>query len=68
MSFTTCERDVTQAPGHFQLNPPGRSSLGEFAEKNSLGQYRKGYRRSSRFLKFAQASCGNWQAIPVAQH
>ena len=31
--------------GPFQLNPPGRSCLGEFAEKISLGQYHNGYRR-----------------------
>jgi hypothetical protein len=26
MSFATCDRDATQAPSHFQLDPPGRSS------------------------------------------
>ena len=68
MFFATCDRRATRAPGHFQLNPPGRSFLGEFAEKNSLDQYRKEYRRFARFLKFAQAPCGDWQAIPVTQH
>ena len=68
MSFATCDRDVTQAPGHFQLNPAGRSSLGEFSEKISLGQYRNGYRRFARFLKSVQTPCGDWQAIPVTEH
>jgi hypothetical protein len=67
MSFATCDRDATQAPGYFQLNPPGRSSLGEFPRR-SLGQYRNGYRRFARFLKFAQTPRGDWQAIPVTQH
>ena len=67
MSFRTCEREATQAPGHFQLNPPGRGSLGEFL-RHSLGQYRKGYRRFGCFLKFAQVPGGDWQAIPVTQH
>ena len=39
MSFATRDRDATQAPGHFQLNPPGRSSLVEF-RRRSLGQPR----------------------------
>ena len=39
--------------GHFQPNPPDRGSLGEFPRR-SLGQYRSGYRRFSRSLKFAQ--------------
>ena len=60
-------RVATQAPGHFQLNPPGPGSLGEFLRR-SLGQYRNGYRRFARFLKFAQAPCSDWQAIPVTQH
>jgi hypothetical protein len=67
MSFATCDRDATQAPGHFQLNPPGRGSLGEFPRR-FLGQYRKGYRHFARFLKFARAPRGDWQAIPVTQH
>jgi hypothetical protein len=67
MSFKTCDREATQAPGHFQLNPSGRSSLGEFLRR-SLGQYRKGYKRFVRFLKFGQTPCGDWQAIPVTQH
>ncbi|PYI49675.1 MAG: hypothetical protein DMF10_00850 [Verrucomicrobia bacterium] len=67
MSFATCDRDATQAPGRFQLNPAGRSSLSEF-RRRSLGQYRNGYRRFARFLKFAQTPCGDWQAIPVTQH
>jgi len=67
MSFRTCERDATQAPGYFQLNPPGRGSLGEFLRR-SLDQYRKGYRRVARSLKFAQTARGDWQAIPVTQH
>jgi hypothetical protein len=62
-----CDRDATLAPSHFQLNPPGRSSLGEFPRK-SLGQYRNGYRRFARFLKFVQTPGGDWQAIPVTQH
>jgi hypothetical protein len=66
MSFATRERDATQAPGHFQLNPPGRSSLGEFPRR-SLGQYRH-VQPFARFLKFAQTPCGDWQAIPVTQH
>src|SRR5437762_13299246 len=36
MSFATCDRDATQAPGHFQLNPPGRSSLVEFRLRSLL--------------------------------
>jgi hypothetical protein len=67
MSSATCDRGATQAPGHFQLNPAGRSSLSEFPRK-SLGQYRREYRRIARFLKFAQTSFGDWQAIPVTQH
>jgi hypothetical protein len=69
MSAATCDRDATQAPGHFQLNPPGRGFLGEFAEKNSLGgpECFRG-RRFVRFLKFAQTFLGDWQAIPVTQH
>ena len=59
MSFATCEREATQAPDHFQLNPSGRSSLGEFPRR-SLGQYRNGYRRFARSLKFAQAPRGDW--------
>ena len=39
MSFATCDRGATQAPGHLQLNPPGRSSLGEFPRR-SRGQPR----------------------------
>jgi hypothetical protein len=64
MSFATCDRDATQAPGHFQLNPSGRSSLGEFP-RHSLGSP-EGFRgrRFARFLKFAQTPCGDWQAIP----
>ena len=31
MSFSTCDRVATQAPSHFQLNPPGRSLLGEIS-------------------------------------
>jgi len=30
MSAVTCDREATQAPGHFELNPPGHSSLDEF--------------------------------------
>src|SRR5437588_10481262 len=67
MSFATCDRNATQAPGRFQLNPAGRSSLSEFGRR-SLGQYRKGYRHFARFLKFAQAPRGDWQAIPVTEH
>ena len=67
MPFVTCDRVATQAPGHFQLNPPGRSSLGEFPRR-SLGQYPNRYRRFARFLKFAQTPRGDWQAIPVTQH
>jgi hypothetical protein len=67
MSFTTCDRGATQAPGHFQLNPAGRNSFGEFPRR-LLGQYRKGYRRFARFLKFAKTLRGDWQAIPVTQH
>ena len=68
----TCDRDATQAPGHpaaAGLNPPGRSSLGEFPRKNSLGQPRMlSGQRIARFLKFAQTPGGDWQAIPVRQH
>src|SRR5436190_11040752 len=64
----TCDRGATQARCHFQLNPAGRRSLGEFAEKNSLAQYRIGYRHFTRSLKFDQTSGGHWQAIPVTQH
>jgi hypothetical protein len=64
MSFPTCDRDATQAPGHFQLNPPGGSSLCQFPRR-SFGQYHNGYRRFARFLKFAQTPRGDWQAIPV---
>src|SRR5437588_33654 len=39
MSFATCDRDATQAPGRFQLNPADRSSLSEF-RRRSLGQPR----------------------------
>jgi hypothetical protein len=67
MSFATCDRDATRAPGHFQLNPPGRSSMGEF-QRRSLGQYRKGYRHFACFLKFTQTPCGDWQVIPATQH
>jgi hypothetical protein len=67
MSSATCDRGATQAPGHFQLNPPGRSSLSEFPRR-SLGQYRNGYGRFVRFLKFTQTPRGDWQAIPVTQH
>src|SRR5207244_10960750 len=66
MSFVTCERGATQAPRHFQLNPAGRSSLGEFLRR-SLGRYRDGYRRFACFLKFAQTPRGDWQGIPVTQ-
>ena len=62
-----CDRDATLAPSHFQLNPPGRSSLGEFP-RCSLDQYHNGYKRFARFLKFAQISHGDWQAIRVTQH
>jgi hypothetical protein len=68
MSFSTCDRGATQAPGHFQLNPPGRKSLGEFAEKILLGQPRTLSGQAARFLKFAQTFLGDWQAIPVTQH
>jgi hypothetical protein len=67
MSFATCDGDATQAPGHFQLSPPGRSFLVEF-QRRSLGQYRNGYRRFARFLKFAKTPCGDWQEIPVKQY
>ena len=53
--------------GHFQPNPPDRGSLGEFPRR-SLGQYRSGYRRFSRSLKFAQTPHGDCKAIPVTQH
>ena len=65
MSFATCDRDATQAPGNFQPSGP------RFFRRISaslLGQYRKGYRHFARFLKFAQAPRGDWQAIPVTQH
>jgi hypothetical protein len=55
MSFATCDRDATQVPGHFQLNPPGRGSLGEFPRR-FLGQYRKGYRHFARFFKIRPSS------------
>ena len=67
MSFATCDREATQAPGYFQLNPPGRSSLGEFPRR-SLDQYPSGYRRFARSLKFAQTPRGHCQDIPVTQH
>jgi len=67
MSFATCDRGATQAPGHFELNPAGRSSLGEFLRR-LLGPYRNGYKRFARSLKFAQTPCGDWQAIPATQH
>jgi hypothetical protein len=67
MSFATCNRDATQAPGHFQLNLPGRSSLGEFPRR-SLGQYRNEYRRFACSLKFAKTPYGDWQASSVTQH
>ena len=53
--------------GHFQPNPRDRGSLGEFPRR-SLGQYRSGYRRFSRSLKFAQTPHGDCKAIPVTQH
>ena len=67
MSFRTCERDATQAPDHFQLNPPGRGSLADFPRR-SLDQYRNEYRRFARFLKFAEAPGGDWQVIAATQH
>ena len=67
MSFATCDRHATQAPGHFQLNPPGRGSLGEFSRR-SLGQYRSGCRRFARSSKFAQTPRGDCEAIPLTQH
>jgi hypothetical protein len=65
----TCDREATQALGHFQLNPPGRSSLGEFPRR-SLGQPRmlSGQAIFARFLKFGQTPGGDWRAIPVTQH
>ena len=65
MSFATCDRDATRTPGHFQLNLPGRSSLGEFP-RHSLVSPESFRRRFARFL--AQTPCGDWQAIPVTQH
>ena len=68
MSFATCDRDATQAPDHFQLNPQGRSSLVEF-RRRSLDQPRMlSGQRFARFLKFVQTPCGDWQVIPVTQH
>jgi hypothetical protein len=68
MSFATCDREATQAPAHFQLNPPGRSSLGEFPRR-SLDQPRMlSGQRFARSLKFAQTPRGHCQAMPVAQH
>jgi hypothetical protein len=67
MSFATCDRDATQAPGHFQLNPAGRSSLVEF-RRRSLGQPRTLSGQAAGFLKFTKTPCGDWQAIPVTQH
>jgi hypothetical protein len=67
MFFATCKRDATQAPDHFQLNSPRRSSLDEFP-RPSLGKYRNRYRRFARSLKFAQTPHEHWQAIPVTQH
>jgi hypothetical protein len=67
MSVATCDGEATQAPDYFQVNPEGRSSLGEFPRR-SLGQYHIGYRRFACFLKFAQAPCGDSQARPVTQH
>ncbi len=67
MSFATCDREATPAPGHFQPNPPGRGSLGEFPRR-SLGQYRSEYRRFARSLKFAQTPRGDCKAVPVTQH
>jgi hypothetical protein len=67
MFFATCDREATLALGHFQLNPPGRGSLGEFPRR-SLGQYRSGYRHFARSLKFAQTPRGDCKAIPLTQH
>jgi len=67
MSSATCDRGAPQAPGHSQLNPSGRSSLDEFPRR-SFGQYRNGYRRFARSLKFTQTPSGDWQAIPITQH
>jgi hypothetical protein len=68
MFVVTCDRLATQAPGHFQLNPPGRSSLSEFPRR-SLGQPRMlSAQPFARSLKFAQTPCGDWQALPVIQH
>jgi hypothetical protein len=67
MSSETCDRRATQAPGNFQLNPPGRGSLIKLLRR-SLGQYRDGYRPFARFLKFVQTPRGDWQAIPATQH
>ena len=53
--------------GPFQLNPPGRGSLGEFSRR-SLGQYRSGCRRFARSSKFAQTPRGDCEAIPITQH
>ncbi len=69
MSFTTRDPAATQAPGHFQLNPAGRNSFGEFPRRlltDSPERFRG--RRFARFLKFAKTLRGDWQAIPVTQH
>jgi len=67
MSFATCDREATLAPGYFQLNPPGRGSLGEFPRRFP-GQYRNGHRRFARSLKFSQTPYGDCNAIPITQH
>src|SRR5438445_3245200 len=62
MSFATCDREATQAPGHFQLNPPGRSSLGEFPRR-SLDQYRSGIQALRSLLEIRPNS-----SRPLSSH
>src|SRR4029077_10767217 len=47
MSFTTCDRVATQAPGHFQLNPAGRNSFAAIGKPYRLHDTERCYGSSS---------------------
>jgi hypothetical protein len=60
-------KGVAGQTDHFQLNPSGLSSWGEFPRR-LLDWYCSGYERFARSSKFAPMPAGDGQTISVTQH
>jgi hypothetical protein len=60
-------RRATQAPAHFQRNPPGRGQLAVFP-RCSLDLYQFRYGRFARALKNRQLTCGDVTIICETVH